>query len=85
VFRALECRKPFLIAANTGFSAWIDAEGRIVEQGPRRDTAHIIADVEIDDRGSFFLEYGGWLEVLYLIPSLLLAVVGWRNRKRPVT
>ena len=25
VFRAVECRKPFLIAANTGFSAWIDS------------------------------------------------------------
>ena len=29
VFRAVECRKPFLIAANTGFSAWIDSDGRI--------------------------------------------------------
>ena len=29
VFRAVECRKPLLIAANTGFSAWIDGDGRI--------------------------------------------------------
>ena len=29
VFRAVECRKPLLIAANTGFSAWIDSDGRI--------------------------------------------------------
>lgn len=36
VFRAVECRKPFLVAANTGFSAWIDGDGRIVQQGPRR-------------------------------------------------
>jgi apolipoprotein N-acyltransferase len=84
VFRALECRKPLVIAANTGFSAWIDAEGRIIEQGPRRDTGFIIADVEIDDRSSFFLEYGGWLEVLYVLPCLVLAVFGWRNRKRPL-
>jgi len=34
VFRAVECRKPFLIAANTGFSAWIDSDGRIQQQGP---------------------------------------------------
>ena len=38
VFRAVECRKPLLIAANTGFSAWIDGDGRILEQGPRRAT-----------------------------------------------
>ena len=36
VFRAVECRKPLLIAANTGFSAWIDADGRVRKQGPRR-------------------------------------------------
>ena len=30
VFRAVEMRKPLVIAANTGFSAYIDAEGRIV-------------------------------------------------------
>jgi apolipoprotein N-acyltransferase len=84
VFRAIECRKPLLIAANTGFSAWIDGEGRIVEQGPRRDTGFIIADVQIDDRGSFFLEYGGWLEVIYVVPCLLLAAVGWINRRRPI-
>jgi apolipoprotein N-acyltransferase len=84
VFRALECRKPLVIAANTGLSAWIDAEGRIIEQGPRRDTGYIIADVEIDDRGSFFLEYGGWLEVLYLIPCLVLAAVGLRRPQRRV-
>ena len=29
VFRAVECRKPLLIAANTGFSAWIDGDGRM--------------------------------------------------------
>ena len=36
VFRAVECRKPLLIAANTGFSAWIDGDGRILRQGQRR-------------------------------------------------
>ena len=38
VFRAVECRKPFLIAANTGISAWIDSDGRIMQRGPRRAT-----------------------------------------------
>lgn len=36
VFRAVECRKPLLIAANTGISAWIDGDGRILARGPRR-------------------------------------------------
>ena len=46
VFRAVECRKPLVIAANTGFSAHIDAVGRIVQQGPRGDAGVLIADVE---------------------------------------
>jgi apolipoprotein N-acyltransferase len=82
VFRALECRKPLLIAANTGFSAWIDAEGRILKQGPRRDTGFIITDIQLDDRGSFFLEYGGWLELLYVSPCLALATIALRGRHR---
>jgi apolipoprotein N-acyltransferase len=49
VFRAIECRKPFLIAANTGFSAWIDASGRIIKQAKRHQTDWIVAQVELDN------------------------------------
>jgi apolipoprotein N-acyltransferase len=45
VFRAVEMRLPMLIAANTGFSAWIDAAGRIRAQGPRRSEGHLVANV----------------------------------------
>ena len=48
VFRAVECRKPLLIAANTGFSAWIDGDGRIQEQGPRRAAGVIVAEPRLD-------------------------------------
>ena len=52
VFRAVECRKPFLIAANTGISAWIDANGRIVCRGPKRKTDTLLAEVAPDDLGA---------------------------------
>jgi apolipoprotein N-acyltransferase len=45
VFRAIELRRPMLIAANTGFSAWISPSGHIEQQGPRRDTGVVIAEV----------------------------------------
>jgi apolipoprotein N-acyltransferase len=82
VFRAIECRKPLLIAANTGFSAWIDGEGRIREQGPRRDTGFIVADVEVDDRRSFFVEYGGWVEIFYVVPCVIFALAGLLGRRK---
>ena len=60
VFRAVECRKPLLIAANTGFSAWIDGDGRIRRQGPRRDADTLLAEVRLDPRSSWYLAHGDW-------------------------
>lgn len=60
VFRAVECRKPLLIAANTGFSAWIDGDGRILAQGPRRRADPLLAEVRRDRRESWYLSYGDW-------------------------
>ena len=48
VFRAVECRKPLLIAANTGFSAWIDGDGRIVHKGRAATPDVLLAEVRVD-------------------------------------
>jgi apolipoprotein N-acyltransferase len=89
VFRAVECRKPLVIAANTGFSAWIDGDGRIVEQGPRRATGLIIADVRLDHRRSWYLEHGDWFAGACLAVCIALAVIGLyavrTSRKSPTT
>lgn len=58
VFRAVENRKPLLIAANTGISAWIDGDGRIIRHGPRQATDVILAEVRRDRRSSPYLLYG---------------------------
>ena len=52
-FRAVECRMPLLIAANTGFSAWIDGDGRIRAQGPRRAAEVVFAEVRADPRAAY--------------------------------
>jgi apolipoprotein N-acyltransferase len=83
VFRAVECRKPFLIAANTGFSASIDSDGRIQKQGPRRDKGIIIAEPRLDrDRRSWYLGHGDWFAGLCLVGCVWLAVVGLYGRIR---
>jgi apolipoprotein N-acyltransferase len=82
VFRAVEIRKPLVIAANTGISAHIDANGRIVQQAPRREATYLIADVQIDERPSVWLEHGGRLEIVYLLPLIGLTTVGLANRWR---
>jgi apolipoprotein N-acyltransferase len=83
VFRAVEFRKAFLIAANTGFSAWIDADGRIIEQGPRRSTATLLAEVRVDHRRSWYLAYGDWPAGACLACCGVFACAGcWNRYKR---
>ncbi len=77
VFRAVECRKPFLIAANTGFSAAIDSDGRIQQQGPRRAQGIIIAEPRLDrDRRSWYLEHGDWFAGVCAAACVLFAAIG---------
>ncbi|WP_146118910.1 apolipoprotein N-acyltransferase [Blastopirellula marina] len=47
-FRSAELRKPMLIAANTGFSAWIDRSGRLLDVGPRQQTEVMVVDIPLD-------------------------------------
>ena len=85
VFRAVECRRPFLIAANTGFSASIDGDGRIIAQGPRRDKQVVLAEVRLDDRSSWYLANGDWPAGICLAACIILAVIGlrdWTVRRR---
>ena len=74
VFRAVECRKPMLIAANTGFSAWIDSSGQIVQQGPRRAKGTIVAEPRLDRRTSWYSLYGDWPAGVCLAASIALGI-----------
>lgn len=76
VFRAIECRRPFLIAANGGISAQLDGSGRIVEQSPKRQTDVIVADVRFDPRQSWYLTAGDWPAGICLAGCVALAGIG---------
>jgi apolipoprotein N-acyltransferase len=82
VFRAIEMRKPLVIAANTGFSASIDGNGRILQQGPRRKSDALIAHVALDSRRSHYLDHGDWFSGLCLLGCAGLACVGLWTRNR---
>jgi len=77
VFRAVELRKPLLIAANTGFSALIDQWGWIIQQGPRRAEGVVIADVhKYDLPPSPYLLYGDWLAWSCLAAAVAIGLIG---------
>ncbi len=79
VFRAVECRRPFIIAANTGFSASIDGDGRILAQGPRRDKQVVLAEVRRDGRSSWYLAHGDWPAGICLAACVVLAAIAIRD------
>jgi apolipoprotein N-acyltransferase len=86
VLRAIENRKPFLIAANTGISGVIDGSGRVQQRGPSHDTAVLVAEVQPDGRRSLYRTLGDWPAALCaaVVFLALLAEFGswWRSSRR---
>ena len=76
VFRAVENRKPVLIAANAGVSAFIDANGRIRAQSLRCAPDILLAEVRPDARRSGYLRHGNWLAWSCLAGCLGIALAG---------
>jgi apolipoprotein N-acyltransferase len=82
VFRAVEVRTPLVIAANTGFSAWIDGSGRLLARGPRRAVGVVRAAVRRDGRTSPWLIWGS-LPLGLILAIALVALLPARRRTRP--
>jgi len=77
VFRAVENRKPMLIAANTGISAVIDGNGHVQQAGPRRETTYLVAEVRPDGRQSLYTTIGDWPAVGCLALTGIVALIGF--------
>jgi apolipoprotein N-acyltransferase len=83
-FRAVEMRLPTLIAANTGFSAWIDGSGRVRAVGPRRSQGIVMARVGRDGRESLYLRWGDAFAGVCLLVCMASALWGvWSNWRGP--
>ena len=84
IFRAVEVRTPLVIAANTGFSAWIDGSGRLLAKGPRRATATLRAAVVPDSRSSPWLFWGAVPTggcVAVVVAAVAGGLVEWKARR----
>ena len=87
VFRAVENRLPFLVAANTGLSASVDQNGRIGREGPRRAKAVLLSRVRSVSWDSW---YAWWGDVpagcclLFCFAVSIVGAVNWvRHRNMP--
>ena len=81
VFRAVECHRPLLIAANTGISGWIDGDGRVRARGNIHSAETLLAEVRLDHRGSWYLRHGDWAAGVCLVLSAVCVVAGIRGRR----
>lgn len=79
---AVACRRPILIAANGGPTAWINSAGQIVERLPSDQSGVILANVKIDDRISPLVRIGDWPARVLAGACLVIAVVGWRRGRQ---
>jgi len=85
VFRAIENRVPLARAVNTGVSALVDGNGRVIAALPKITEGVLSVTVPLDDRVTLYSEWGDWLGItcltltLTLIPACLLQTV--RSRR----
>jgi apolipoprotein N-acyltransferase len=75
-FRAVENRKPLVVAANTGISASIDGNGIVRDRASKRQQAVIITEVHADGRSSPYHWIGDWPANLMALACLALAFLG---------
>jgi apolipoprotein N-acyltransferase len=80
VFRAIENRKPVIIAANTGISAHIDGNGRVLTRGPKRQPQVVLAEVRPDGRPSPYHLFGDLGALLCAAATWLVAVYATLRR-----
>jgi apolipoprotein N-acyltransferase len=80
VFRAIELRRPLLVAANTGLTASIDSNGTVRDTLRRRREGVVVTDVTIRRRTSVYERWGDVFAGLCLVVFLALTISGCRDR-----
>jgi apolipoprotein N-acyltransferase len=86
IFRAVEFRVPLARAANTGISAIVDGNGRVLQALHTLEEGVVSGVVPLDDRTSHYTVWGDWLGLSCLAVTIGLVPLGlFRPRAaRPV-
>jgi apolipoprotein N-acyltransferase len=83
VFRAVENRRAFARAANTGISGFIDQQGRILLSTPIFEERAVTGTIPIERRVTFYTSYGDvFAYACVIITGLLLLTTRRRSRPR---
>ena len=89
LFRAIELRRPMLRCSNTGVSGAVSITGEVVttlvdEKGSHFTNGSVLAKIKVplDPPFSLYALLGDWPIIGF---GLIGLVMGWRNRKRPIS
>ena len=82
VFRTIENRVPLARSVNTGLSALIDGNGRILQTLPRLTEGVLAVTVPLDGRTGLYSTLGDWLGLSCLAVCIGLAPVGAVYKRR---
>ena len=83
VFRAVEHRVPLARAANTGVSAIIDGNGRVIAALPKLKEEVLSGIIPLDNRSAFYSKAGDWLGQGCLAITIGLVPLAYlRSRKK---
>ena len=80
-FRSIEERRWMARATNTGISAFVDAEGRIVEQSGLFVEAALLHDVPMLEGGTVYLVLGDWPGPLCALLAGAAVWLAWRRQR----
>lgn len=81
VLRAVENRRPFLQAANTGASGVVDHTGRIVALAPTWEPSLAEAAIVPVSEQTPYTRFGDWLAYLLMAGALAFTAMAYRGRK----
>jgi apolipoprotein N-acyltransferase len=84
VFRAVENRRPVVRAANTGISAFILPNGKIVAQSGLFTEALLTKEIDLPDSGlTLYTRYGDFFAIaLTLLSAVNILIACWYTRKQ---
>ncbi|MDG2012513.1 MAG: apolipoprotein N-acyltransferase [Pirellulaceae bacterium] len=74
VMRAVENRKPLVVSANTGLSAFIQSSGEIVSLGPRRNSEVLEQELALKSSTPLYATVGDW-PVILMTAMCILAIL----------
>ncbi|MBF0106372.1 MAG: apolipoprotein N-acyltransferase [Deltaproteobacteria bacterium] len=79
--RALENRLPLIRATNNGYTAVIDATGKVTQTFPQYTEGYLLHDLVIEKGDSFYSRHGDrWLAFIVLSAAALFLYGLWKHR-----